>query len=153
MWFCLDRMLIIWFQFLLFSFKKIFLLCHCDAGKSAQCCRNLPFFSKRYSKKKRQMGEFSLSTKSYLFLLLSSLFCSHFADLRVIKNFSLVRPYLQHRLSLVLFTHQSQESLDIKKITAVAALLHNWFTLNLWESSFLSKKLEINLIYHYKTSN
>ena len=40
-----------------------------------------------------------------------------------------------------------------KKITAVAALLHNWFTLNLWESSFLSKKLEINLIYHYKTSN
>ena len=115
MWFCLDRMLIIWFQFLLFSFKKIFLLCHCDAGKSAQCCRNLPFFSKRYGKKKRQMGEFSLSTKSYLFLLLSSLFCSHFADLRVIKNFSLVRPYLQHRLSLVLFTHQSQESLDIKK--------------------------------------
>ena len=133
--------------------QEDFLLCHCDAGKSAQCCRNLPFFSKRYSKKKRQMGEFSLSTKSYLFLLLSSLFCSHFADLRVIKNFSLVRPYLQHRLSLVLFTHQSQESLDIKKITAVAAFLHNWFTLNLWESSFLSKKLEINLIYHYKTSN
>ena len=97
--------------------QEDFLLCHCDARKSAQCCRNLPFFSKRYGKKKRQMGEFSLSTKSYLFSssFFSLLLATHFADLRVIKNFSLVRPYLQHRLSLVLFTHQSQESLDIKK--------------------------------------
>ena len=152
MWFCLDRMLIIWFQFLLFSFKKIFLLCHCDAGKSAQCCRNLSFFSKRYGKKKRQMGEFSLSTKSYLFLLLSSLLLA-FCWLKSNKKLFPCPTVLTTQTFLSTFYPSKPREFRHKKITAVAALLHNWFTLNLWESSFLSKKLEINLIYHYKTSN